>query len=210
MGNTSILLATTNPAKQRKLRWLLDGLPLDPTTLEELGLAGEAPREEEHSHEEIARLKAQSWSRASGMLAISSDGGLVIPSLGQRWDSLLTNRFAGEGATEGARLERLLQLMRPYKGEERRASWLEALAIAEEGRSLGSWTVIGPTGVLLEEPDGGAVVPGFWVFAVWYFPEMRKTYNELDDQELESLNDHWGQLKDVVQRFFREGIRARR
>ena len=175
----------------------------------ELDLTEVAPREEGDSHEDNARLKAQDWSCAAGMPAISSDGGLVIPALGQRWESTHTHRFAGDGANDEARLERLLQLMRPYTGEARKASWVEALAIADGGQTLASWRVQGATGLLLEESDSSTTLPGFWVFSVWYFPLLGKTYNELNECELERLNDHWSQLKPLVHRFFHEEIETR-
>ena len=138
------------------------------------------------------------------MPAISSDGGLLIPYIGRRWESLLTHRFAGEDADDEARLASLLRLMEPYTGEERRASWVEALAIAEKGRTLASWQVGGAGGLLLEAPGPGPIIPGFWVFSVWYFPDLGKTYNELEEGELEQLNDHWSRLKSLVQPFFHE------
>ena len=203
MDNIGILLATINPAKQNKLRWLLDGIPLTPVVPDEVGLGREpAPEEAGSSHEQNARLKAESWSKAASGLAVSSDGGLVIPSLGRRWESILTHRFAGEGADDNTRLQRLLQIMQPYRGEERKASWVEALAIADNGKTLASWTVDGATGLLLEALDSRPIVPGFWVFSVWFFPKLGKTYNELDDSELEQLNDHWSQLKTLARRFF--------
>ena len=204
MDSANILLATTNPAKQRRLRWLFEGLAIQPVTPTELGLDHWEPEEEGSSHRENARLKAQRWSEAAAMPAISSDGGLVIPSLGQRWESLLTHRFAGEEADEDVRLDRLLHLMKPYKGKERRASWVEALAIASGGTTLASWEVNGPTGLLLQEAGAGPAVPGFWVFSVWYFPHLGKHYNQLDEAELKRLNDHWSQLEPLVQRFLRE------
>jgi len=94
--------------------------------------------------------------------------------------------------------------MQPYKGDERKASWVEALAIAEGGCTLASWEVEGANGILLEQPGRGPRVTGFWVFSLWYFPHLGKTYNELDEQELEGLNDHWSQLKALVQDFFQQ------
>ena len=203
MGSSNMLLGTTNPAKQRRLRWLLEGLSLTLATPQELGLSDRAPGEDGHTHEENARLKAAGWSRLSSMPVIASDGGLVIPALGQRWESLHTHRFAGAEADDQTRLEQLLRVMEPYKGEERRASWVEALAVANQGETLASWQVDGPTGVLLEDVGNGPVVPGFWVFSVWYFPQVKKTYNELGEAELERLNDHWSQLRPLVQRHLR-------
>ncbi len=206
MGKSNILLGTTNPAKEGRLRWLLEGLPLEPVLPKALGLDSKEVPEEGASHEEIARLKAQGWSCLTGMLAISSDGGLVIPALGPRWDSLLTHRHAGEGVDDADRVAHLLRLMRPYTGEERGASWVEAVAVAEKGRALAAWQVRGPAGYLLEEPDPAPMVPGFWAFSLWYFPHLGKTYNRLDPQELKEVGDHWIQLKPPVQRFFQRGM----
>ena len=204
MDVNNLLLATSNPAKQQRLGWLLEGLSLAPVTLDELGLAGREPQEEGATHEENACLKAEFWSSRRDGLVISSDGGLVIPVLGDRWASLRTRRFAGGLAGDEMRVRRLLDLMEPYDGDERRASWVEAVAIADRGQILGSWQVEGATGLLLKRPGSGPRVPGFWAFSIWYFPELEKSYNELDEGELEVLNDHWIQLKRLVQTFFHQ------
>ena len=131
-GGTKILLATGNQAKQEILRWLLEGLPLTAITPEELGLTS-GPEETGETHQEIARLKARDWSQASAMLVIASDGGLVIPALGSDWESRFTHRFAGAEADDDERLNLLLEIMQPYSGSDRAASWTEALAIADSG-----------------------------------------------------------------------------
>ena len=203
MDRSDLLLATSNPAKQLRLGWLIEGSGLSPLVPNQLGLEGQEPDEVGATHEDNARLKAEEWSRRADGMAISSDGGLVIPALGARWASLHTHRFAGDGAGDEVRVRCLLQLMTPYRDQERRASWVEAVAIADRGNLMGSWQVDGPTGLLLQSPGPGPAVPGFWAFDLWYFPELGKTYNRLDDGELESLNDHWTQLKVLVEGFFR-------
>jgi non-canonical purine NTP pyrophosphatase (RdgB/HAM1 family) len=199
---TRILLATGNPAKQETLRWLVEGLPLHPLTPKELGLES-VPDEEGETHEDIARLKAREWSRASSMLVIASDGGLVIPALGNNWESRFTHRFAGLNADDSDRTRQLLEIMRPYKDEDRQASWVEAVAIADQGQVLASWELKGSTGIIQEEPGNSPQVPGFWVFSLWYFPVFGKTYNELTPQEKAELDDHWTRLKERVQQFFK-------
>ena len=203
-SDTPILLATTNPAKERTFRWLLEGLPLSPVTPARLGLDAD-PKEEGDSHEAIARLKAQEWSAAGGsVLAIASDGGLVIPALGARWESRYTHRFAGPAADDAERTRRLLELMHPHSGTAREASWVEALAIADRGRVLVSWELQGGTGVIAESPAAEPAIPGFWAFSVWYFPQFGKSYNQLAPQEREALDDHWVRLRPMVQHFFRQ------
>ncbi len=201
-GLTPILLGTGNPAKQHTLKWLLEGLPLSPVTPGRLGLRA-APPESGDTHEAIARAKARDWSRSASALAIASDGGLVLPALGARWDSRRTHRFAGPAADDGQRLRGLLDLMRPYRDTEREASWIEAVAIAGRGKVLASWELQGASGVIAESPGGTDRAAGFWIFSLWYFPQFGKTYNQLSLEELEALRDHWVRLRVLVRRFLR-------
>ena len=198
--STPILLATGNRDKQEQFLEILAGLPLSPVTPGEIGLSV-VPDEDGDTHESIARQKAMEWSDASSTLVIASDGGLLIPALGPRWESRYTRRFAGPAADNDQRLARLLELMRPYSGEERRASWVEALSLAYRGRVLVSWELSGGTGYLDDRlPDGPP--PGFWVFSVWRFPQYGATYNRLTGEQRDSIDDHWGRLRRMVRRYF--------
>ena len=199
---TPILLATGNPAKQRALRDLLEGLPLQPVSPADLGIEAD-PEETAATHEAIAVEKAVEWSRAAGMLAIASDGGLVIPSLGPNWQSRYTHRFAGPAANDDDRRRRLLQLLEGSNGVERAASWVEALAIADNGAPLKSWELRGSEGIIAGEPEAGPHSPGFWVFPLWYFPELGKYYNQLSGPEKEEMGDHWAALRRLVQDYFK-------
>ena len=200
-----ILLATGNPAKQATLGWLLEGLPMELVEPKELGLIS-VPEEEGETHRAIAEQKASAWSEAASMLVIASDGGLVIPALGSNWESRFTHRFAGGAATDQDRLSRLLELMQPYRGAERAASWIEAVAIADQGRTLTSWELTGATGFIADTPSEEGVVPGFWVFSIWQFPKLGKYYNHLTESEREALDDHWAQLRTQVQEYFRREL----
>ena len=161
------------------------------------------PDESDDTHEAIARDKAAEWSRAASMLAIASDGGLVIPALGELWESRHTHRFAGPAADDSGRLERLLELMSPYQGADRQASWVEAVTIAQNGRVLASWEVRGGTGFIAETRESQEPVPEFWAFTIWQFPQFDKTYNQLTPAERASINDHWAHVGQLVRRFIR-------
>ena len=204
-AKTPILLGTSNPAKQDTLRWLVEGLPLNPVTPGQLNLHA-APEETADTHEAIAQVKAQDWSRAGSMLALASDGGLVLPALGSEWQSRYTHRFAGPVADDAHRQERLLELMRPYQGEERQASWVEALAVADRGNLLASWELQGANGIIGDRPANSPPTSGFWAFSVWYFPEFGKTYSELSLQQREELDDHWVRLRRSVHSFFQDHL----
>lgn len=204
----SVLLATGNDDKQRMLRWLLEGLPVNPVTPAELGIAA-APDESADTHEAIARAKAEEWSSAAGMTAIASDGGLLVPVLGANWESRHTRRFAGPAADDDERQRRLLSLMQPYSGSDRAAAFVEGLAIAERGCTLASWEVRGATGLIIDgiaqvgDPTGG---DGFWVFPLWYFPQFERTYDRLTASERGGLGDHWETLRALVREFAAEWL----
>ena len=176
---------------------------MSPVTPAEMGLTAD-PEETGETHEAIAVQKAVDWSRLAGMLAIASDGGLVVPSLGPGWESRYTHRFAGPAADDDERRGRLLQLLESAAGTQREASWVEALAIANAGKPLKSWELTGSSGVIAERPEAGPHPPGFWVFPLWYFPAMGKFYNQLSYSEKDSLGDHWARLRQLVREYFAE------
>ena len=198
----AILLASGNADKQRMLRWLLDGLDVPVFTPAELGVSAD-PDESGGTHEAIARSKAAEWSRVAGMPAIASDGGLLVPALGANWESRYTRRFAGPAANDAERQRRLLELLRPYTGNDRQAAFVEALAIADGGKTIASWVVSGATGAIVDtlpEPTE-TQDEGFWVFPLWYFSEYGRTYDCLTDAECAALGDHWDALRGLVQAF---------
>lgn len=197
-----ILLGASNTAKQEALRWMLEGLFLTPTTPAQMDLEV-TPDESGNTHQAIAQTKAMEWSRAGSSLAIASDGGLLLPVLGSAWESRYTHRFAGPEANNAQRLECLLEIMRPFRGDQREASWVEAVAIAEEGRLLASWELKGATGVISDGPINRSQDSEFWAFSIWFFPNYGKTYDQLSMAERERLGDHWVRLRKVVQDFFR-------
>ena len=201
--HTRILLATGNPAKQDALRDLLEGLPLTPVSPVDIDLNAD-PDETGDTHEAIAIEKAVEWSRLSGMLAIATDGGLVVPALGPNWESRYTHRFAGLAADDDERRSRLLELLSPLTSAAREASWVEALAVADRGRPLKSWELRGGSGFITETEAVGPHPQGFWVFPLWYFPAVGKYYNELTAAEKETLGDHWTTLKGLVRSYFLE------
>ena len=162
------------------------------------------PEETGDTHLAIAAAKAQEWSKAGSMLAVASDGGLRVPALGPGWDSRYTHRFAGPDADDAQRRDRLLELMHSFTGEDRRASWVEALAVAHRGRLLVAWELQGATGHIADHASSPPQTPGFWAFSVWRFPQCDKTYDQLSPQELEDLNDHWGRLRRLVQSFLHQ------
>jgi inosine/xanthosine triphosphate pyrophosphatase family protein len=201
-----LLLASTNPAKLARLRWLVKGLPVTvqiPADFEP-HLHLDLP-EDGADFEENAAHKATGWSRAAGgMLTLSSDGGLRIPSLGAAWDELRTRRNSGADADNPTRIAHLLSLMRGKTGEERRAYWHEAAALAQNGLVLATWQASGDGGLIVEHYEPSASDTDFWTEAVRYIPAAGKLYRDLGDAEAAKLDVTWSTLRAKVHAFFEE------
>lgn len=195
-----IVLATANPAKRAQLCWLLAGLPVEPRDAPPLDvpeialdLAGNAA------------LKALAYSAAG--LAIASDGGLELlglpdPEPGRpsganglagdaalAWDPVLTRRLGQ------VRLREIAAGL-----ADRRVRWSEAAAIAEGGRLLASWTESGTEGVLAPEP--WPEPSNFWVWDIFEFPALGKSWARLTPAEREQVDHTWLALRRRVQAFF--------
>lgn len=199
-----VLIATTNPAKSARLRRCLVGWSFRFYGPEALPGA-RPPEEHADSHRAVAKEKALAWSRAARGLAIASDGGLVIPALGPRWDSLTTKRSTGgEDTPDEERLRRLLKLMKSYEGEDRRALWREAVVLADGDAVVQAWEVEGPIGYIARAPSS-ARIEGFWAAALWNFPDLGKTYTELSAEELRRVGDPWTRLTDAIQGWLGDG-----
>lgn len=199
-----IWLATTNPAKVDRLIWLLADLPVRPRLLSEADPIA-APEETGTSYLENACLKAGYYSRRLPGLVIATDGGADIPILGDRWRGIHTGRAAGAADDEG-RLAHVLELLAPYHGDDRRAYWNEAVALAQEGRVIASWTAISRPGLLAESYDAVRLMRGFWLANLWTYPELGKTHAEATPAERERVADHWSRLRENLRRDLRSGL----
>jgi inosine/xanthosine triphosphate pyrophosphatase family protein len=189
-----LIAATRNRAKVEEIARLVAGMAqVEPLPIE----ADDAP-EEGDSFEDIAVAKAVFWSRRidRGELVVATDGGLVIPALGDRWDPRRTRRFAGP-VSDVQRARALLSLAKDLTGDQRCIVWREALAVARDGTVLASWTEMGEPGVLAPDVDPAAVAAGngFWIPTLWLCPECGgRRLADLTPRELAARPDHWQHL----------------
>ena len=192
-----IAAATRNPDKAKRIRALLDGLDVAVADGAALTAAPDPP-EDDQSHLAIATAKAAAWSRALGGLVVASDGGLVIPALGDGWSSLITRRGTGADVSDEERGARLLRRMRGLDGERRACRWTEAVAVAREGELLGAWEASGLDGAIALDyvpPPGGT--NGFWVSALWVTRQGVRRW-ALSPGEERALGDPWAALRAPV------------
>ena len=190
-----LIAATRNPAKVQELARLVAGL----ADVAPLPNAGDGDPEDGDSFATNAGAKAVFWSRRldGGEIVVATDGGLLIPALGDRWDPVRTRRFAGEARTDVERASALLALAADLAGDDRRIVWEEALAVARDGVLLAHWVATSPPGLLAGEVDPGPVATGngFWIPAIWICPDAGgRRLAELSAAERAARPDHWSLL----------------
>ena len=120
---TPLLVATTNPGKQREFRRLLSGLPAEIVTPDGIGLDIDVD-EPHHTYAENATAKATAFAAASGLPTVADDSGIEVAAL--RWGpGVRSARWAGE---KGREADRLLEALNGVA--DRRARMVCVLAVA--------------------------------------------------------------------------------
>jgi XTP/dITP diphosphohydrolase len=168
-----LLIATNNAGKLREYRLLLKGVPFSLVSPAEAGVALDI-EETGSAFEENARLKAQAFACASGLLTLADDSGLEVDALGGE-PGVMSARYAGKNATDAQRVRYLLAKLKGLPLEKRTARFCCVIAIASpDGRIK---TCSGEcTGVIGLEPCGEH---GFGYDPVFFLPELGKTMAEL-------------------------------
>jgi XTP/dITP diphosphohydrolase len=172
-----IVVATNNPHKYDEISAILNGLPV---RLIPLSAYPDAPelKEEGATYAENAVQKALTVARFTGKWALGDDTGLEVDALDGR-PGLYSARFAGEGVSFSDNKRKLLRLMESVPTEKRTATFRTVLAlVAPSGKSQVVEGFL--RGRIAEEESGGG---GFGYDALFYLPELGKTYAELTAEE---------------------------
>lgn len=178
-----LYLASSNPGKLKEYRVLPESATpssLVSIEMELLPKFSSFPEFDENAptFAENAAGKTLHYSRWSEGLVFADDSGLVVPALGGA-PGVHSARYAGAGATNSQRIEKLLREMRDKAGQERSAHFVCAIALAQKGRALAVVTDR-VDGEILQSPRGAG---GFGYDPVFYFPGLKKTFAELSAEE---------------------------
>ena len=174
---TKLFLASSNPGKLREYVELARGTAV---TIELLPRFGEFPSFDESAptFAENSAGKALHYSRFTDGAVLADDSGLVVPVLNGA-PGVHSARYAGPGATDPDRVQKLLREMRGKEGAARRARFVCVTAVARAGRAIAVVSDLA-RGVITEAPRGAG---GFGYDPVFLFAELGRTYAELTPAE---------------------------
>lgn len=157
--------------------------------------------EDQNNLKDNAIKKAVEISKHTNWYVFTSDGGVDIPSLGDKWDILKNQRIVGENKTDKEKVNTLISLMNGLNGEDRKCTYHLALAIAKDGHVLWSNEDITDTGYIVEKPEDNEIPPYKWMNHVWYYPQFDKTANRVNEIEREEIRKIASNLKNDLQTF---------
>lgn len=177
-----LLIATRNRGKFREYLDLLAGLPLELASLDQVGIEFEVD-ETGATYEENARLKAEAYAGASGLLTLADDSGLDVDALGGA-PGMLSARYGGPGLSDEDRVQLLLKNLAQVPAEARSGRFVCVIALAAPGM---------PTRTVRETVEGTiAYAPsgqnGFGYDPIFFVPDLGKTMAELPAEQKNTLS----------------------
>jgi len=177
-----LLLATNNRAKVREYTKLLQGIPYQIASLDDVNIS-EQVEETGASFEENAVLKAKWYSEKSGLITMADDSGLEVDALGGE-PGVHSARYAGKGASDKERINFLLNKLVEVPWEKRQAKFRCVIAIAYPNCKV--QVCQGQCdGILTFKPLGHN---GFGYDPIFYLPHLNKTMAELSISEKNALS----------------------
>jgi XTP/dITP diphosphohydrolase len=172
-----VFLASSNPGKLREYRVLSGDSPVELALLPNFT---EVPLFEETAltFAENSAGKALHYSRFATGTVLADDSGLVVPALGGA-PGVYSARYAGPGASDSDRVQKLLREMSALSGDDRKARFVCVTTLAQNGRAVAILSD-SAEGVIAKAPQGSG---GFGYDPVFFFPQLCRTYAEITREE---------------------------
>ena len=178
-----LLIATTNPGKLKEITGILDGVPVELVTLNDVDSVAE-PEETGTSFEENARLKARYYSKATGLVTVADDSGLEIDAL-DKAPGVHSARW--HGTDYAVKFRKIQELFRDRGVSGSRARFVCTIAVADGDSIL--YEARGTVeGEITAEPRGSN---GFGYDPIFFYPPLGCTLAELD-RESKAAVSHRG------------------
>jgi XTP/dITP diphosphohydrolase len=167
-----LLVATTNPGKLEEIAGILGDAPVTLVTLNDCAPLPE-PEETGATFAENARLKAQYYSEATGLISVADDSGLEIAALDNA-PGVHSARW--HGTDYPTKFRKIQELFRERGVTGSAARFVCSIAVAQGPRILfeAEGTV---EGQIVDEPRG---TNGFGYDPIFFYPPFNRTLAELE------------------------------
>lgn len=188
-----IVLATRNRNKASEIR---AALTMPGVTFDDLDDHPEAPEvvEDGATFLDNARKKAREIARASGLVALADDSGLVVPALGGE-PGVLSARYAGASADDAANRRKLIARLRDVAESERMAHFVCVLVRATPAGDETIAEGVCHGNLVLKERGSG----GFGYDSLFVPEGFDRTFAEMTQPEKSALSHRGRALARLVE-----------
>ena len=193
-----LLIATHNQNKLAEFQRMREAHSVEIISLNEF----KAPKFEENtvSFMDNALSKAIFYSQFTELPTVSDDSGLVIPVLGG-FPGVQSARYGGPAMTQAEKNKSVIEMMKEYGGNRRRAYFICALALAQNQKILFS-TEGRVQGLISFEEKGSN---GFGYDPIFFYLNANKTFAELKPEEKDACSHRGKALHALIQYLEKKG-----
>ena len=190
---TELLIATNNAGKVRELASLLAGVPIRLKNL--AGLDGICEIEETGStFRENAEIKAAGYAIQSGVWSLADDSGLEVAALGGA-PGVYSNRYAGEGASDAAKMRKILDQLAAVPDAARESRFVCAMSIADDTGKIVFTAEGSCPGTLANQPHG---TNGFGYDPIFVPDGFDRTFGELSGDIKQQISHRARAIKEII------------
>ena len=183
-----IFIATGNKHKLQEIQEILDDLPIELNSINDLPKKMDV-EENGSSFRENAAIKARAYFELTQMPVLADDSGLEVDALNNE-PGIHSARYAGEEADYAKNNQLLLKQMKNFEGENRKGRFVCTVCFKTEE---GEWFFTGITkGLILDELKGKG---GFGYDPLFWIPELKRTYAQLSREEKNKISHRAKALK---------------
>ncbi len=179
----TLLIATRNRGKLNEIKKLLDDLPFNVIDLSQYPSI-ETVIESGNTFTDNATLKASGYARQAGVLTLADDSGLVVDALNGA-PGVHSARYAGEGASDGERTEKLLRALAGVPPVQRTARFISVIAIAQDDGKIVNVSIGECEGQIAPEPLGAG---GFGYDPIFIPAGSAMTFAQMEPAEKNRLS----------------------
>ena len=198
----TIVIGSTNSKKRDEIESIISDLHVKLLTLNDFDNVPVID-EDGKTFKENAAKKAVSFAKWCNKPVIADDSGLEVEALGNR-PGVYSSRYAGEGATDEMRIEKLLTELCKVNDKNRIARFKCAIAFAVP-QKLVFVVEAECNGIINKKPSGHN---GFGYDPVFYVPEYGKTFAEITPDVKNKISHRAKALTLFRERFVKEALNS--
>ena len=187
-----IVLATHNRGKMEEMSAILGHLPVQILTLDSFPEIGDIPETGE-TLKENAFIKAETVHKLTGLASLADDTGLEVDALDGA-PGVYSARYAGKNATFDDNCMKMLKELEGIPMGERTARFRTVISFVRSEEKL--WTEGVVEGVILDRKQGDG---GFGYDPIFYYPNLKKTFAELQKGEKNNISHRGKALRKFSQ-----------